>query len=430
MTSSDNERQEESARPLVRLARRLTALPIIGRVIGSPAFKNADFRWLWAGSACNHFGMSGEQVILGLLVFQITQSSAWVGVALALYSLPMLIFGVLSGAIADWLDRRMLLRSLEIAIAINLVLFSVLIAMGLIELWLIMLFTAISGSVRAAYQPARISYAYDIVGGQHIVSGLGLLNLGTRLGQLAGALIAGSVMQRHGTPVALLALAMAHVTAFALLSRLRSAGDAAPTERVSIRQNLREYVDETRRNRVLLMLVMVTAAVEVFGFSFSTVLPELATARFGVGAEGLGMMHAARAIGGILAGLTLAGMAGIRRRGTVYLAVIYVFGGSLLLLSVPGQLALALVALVIVAVLATASDVLTQSMVQLSVPNRLRGRAMGTWVLAIGSAPLGHLEMGALAFSLGVGGALFINGAALIGVAMLTTIAAPGLRRL
>ena len=142
------------------------------------------------------------------------------------------------------------------------------------------------------------------------------------------------------------------------------------------------------------------------------------------------MIPAARAVGGILAGLTLAGMGGLQRRGMVYLAVIYAFGGSLLLLAAAPQFALALAALVVVAVLATASDVLTQSMVQLSVPNRLRGRAMGAWVLAIGSSPLGHLEMGALVVALGVGGAMLINGAALIGIGILATLAAPRLRKL
>ena len=159
-------------------------------------------------------------------------------------------------------------------------------------------------------------------------------------------------------------------------------------------------------------------------------LPELATSRFEVGAEGLGMMHAARAIGGISAGLLLASMAELKRRGMVYLAVIYAFGLSLLLLSASSQFALALAALVVVAGLAAASDILTQSMAQLSVPNRMRGRAMGSWVFAIGSAPLGHLEMGALAVLLGVEGALVVNGVALIGIGVLTTIAAPRLRRL
>ncbi len=142
------------------------------------------------------------------------------------------------------------------------------------------------------------------------------------------------------------------------------------------------------------------------------------------------MMHAARAIGGISTGLILASMAEVKRRGMVYLAVIYAFGLSLLLLSGSGQFAAVLAALVVVAGLAAASDILTQSMAQLSVPDGMRGRAMGSWLFAIGSAPLGHLEMGALAVLLGVQSALVVNGVALIGIGVLTTIVAPRLRRL
>jgi len=74
--------------------------------------------------------------------------------------------------------------------------------------------------------------------------------------------------------------------------------------------------------------------------------------------------------------------------------------------------------------------VLTQSMMQLSVPDHLRGRAMGFWVFAIGWAPVGHLEMGSLSVMLGVDTALLINGAALISVGVIATIAVPRLRKL
>lgn len=403
---------------------------MIKHLAGNPALTSADFRRLWAASAFNHLGMIGEQVILGLLAFHITQSTAWVGAVLALYFLPMLIFGLLSGAIADRLDRRGLLCGMELVIIANLILFSAAVAFGMGGLLTILVFAVISGTARAIYQPARLSYAYDIVGGQHIVAGLGLLNLGTRLGQLAGALLAGAAMQRLGTPAALLVLAAAHMVAFAFVLRLRSVGLAAGVERAPIGQNLREYMHEIRVNRTLLMLLIVTASVEIFGFSFMTALPELATTRFGLGAEGLGMMHAARATGGILASLLLVGLGGPRRAGLVYLVTIFIFGGSLMLLAGSGVFALALVALLLVAGSAVTTDILTQGMFQLCVPDGLRGRAMGVWVLAVGTGPLGHLEMGGLAVSIGVAGALLANGAALIGVGVLTTIYAPHLRKL
>ncbi len=237
-------------------------------------------------------------------------------------------------------------------------------------------------------------------------------------------------MERLGTPAALLLLAGAHVVALGWLMRLKSAGDSAPTERAPIRQNIREFLSELRHNRSPLMLVVVTGTVEVFGFSYSTILPELGTSRFGLGAEGLGLMHSAGAVGGIIASLVLAGMTGSTRRGLMFLAVIYGLGASLILLSASGLFALALMALLLIAVLATGSDVLTQRMMQLSVPNKLRGRAMGSWILAVGALPLGHLQMGALAVTFGVGGALLVNGGVLIAVAILATVAAPRLRRL
>ena len=394
------------------------------------ALRNADFRRLLAAVACNSFGQTGEQVIVGLLVFKLTNSTAWVGITLALYYTPLLIAGPMAGVVADWLDRRALLRRLELAIIANMLLFMGAVALGWAALWPILLFVLAAGSLRAMHLPLRTSYAYDITGGKQIVASLGLLNLGSRMGQFAGALVAGAAMESHGAPAALLTLAGAHGAAFLFLLRLRYAGFAAPATRAPILQNLREFKHELLSNRVLLMLIALTASVEVFGFSFSTALPELAATRFNVGAEGLGMLHAARAMGGILAGLVLSAMGGLERKGIVFLVVIYVFGASLIFLSLADAFVLGLAALVMVAVMATASDVLTQSMVQLSVPNELRGRAMGTWSLAIGSAPLGHLVMGALTVAIGVGGALAVNGAALIAVGLIATIVVPRLRRL
>lgn len=400
-------------------------------VLGNPAFRIADYRRLWVGAALNHLGMNGETVILSLLVYRLTGSTAWVGLSLALYFLPLLIFGLLSGAIADWMDRRVLLRRVELAIVANLLAFAGLLAMGPAPMWLVLVYILVSGSLRALHQPLRSSYAYDVVGGARVVAGLGLLSLGGRCGQLAGALLSGWIMEQAGTAVAVLVMAGAHSIAYSQFRRLQSQGQAAPTQREPLLPTLRGYLLELRGNRTLTMLVLVTAVAEIFGFSFSTALPELATERFDWGAQGLGLMHAARAVGGIATSLTLSALGGrISRRGLTFLGVTLAFGVSLLLLAIASQFHLALAALVLVAAMAAASDVLTQSMVQLSVENHLRGRAMGAWTLAIGSSPLGHLEMGALAVVLGVEGALAVNGAALVAVGLIVALAVPSLRKL
>ena len=92
-----------------------------------------------------------------------------------------------------------------------------------------------------------------------------------------GALLAGIVMQQYGAPAAILCLAGVHGLAYLMLARLRSAGSVKAEQRVPMAENLRECAREMKSNRALLMLMVITAMVEVFGFSFSTTLPELAT---------------------------------------------------------------------------------------------------------------------------------------------------------
>ena len=148
----------------------IASIPLIGAILRGPALRHRDFRLLFAAVTCNYTGYGGEQVIIGLLVFRLTNSSAWVGVALALYFLPLLIFGMVAGAVADWIDRQKLLRLIEALIGINLAVFGTLAALGAIELWQVLVMTFVSGSARALYTPVRQSYAYDIVGAEQLTS--------------------------------------------------------------------------------------------------------------------------------------------------------------------------------------------------------------------------------------------------------------------
>ena len=396
----------------------------------SALLSNPDFLRLTLGCGFNGIGKIGEQVIIGLLVFQLTGSSEWVGVSLALYFGSFALCGMAAGVTADWMDRRVLLFRIEVLILANLAVFAAVVALEWANLWMVLALTFVSGAIRAMHHPVRTSYAYDLLGAQFVVPALGLLNLGARSGQMLGALVTGAALEHFGGAVTLLGLAGMHGVALVWFHFLKTSGASASQVRAPLRESLREYAGELRGNRILLMLVVVTALVEIFGFSFTTALPELAERRFNAGADGLGYLYAARSLGGILASLLLTLMVALKYRGRLYIGVIFGFGLGLILLAEAPFFWMALVALVGVAMMATASDILTQSMVQLSVPNHLRGRAMGAWTLAIGSAPLGHLEMGYLIGAFGLGGALLGNGMVLLVTGVFVLIAIPRLRQL
>ncbi len=399
-------------------------------LVRSPALGYADFRYLWSSAFFNSVGMTGEQVVLGWLVLERTDSPFMVGATMGLRMVPLFLLGIPAGAIADRVDRHLLVRGLNLGKAGVMACLGLLVFFNVAALWHILLLTFALGSLRALHQTARQSFAYDIVGASGVVSALSLLALGMRVGGLVGSLAAGSLTARAGPGVAYLVLAAGYLLAALSLLPVRSRGQAAPAERHPVWQNLKEYFREMRHNRSLLGLVVVTGAVEVLGFSHQTLLPSLARDVLKVGPEGLGIMNAIRSVGGILGIVFLSALGETRRKGPMLLGVINLFGVSLVLLGFAPNFALALVVLTLINGLSVLSDILSQSLMQLAVANELRGRAMGSWVLAIGMGPMGHLQVGALAGALSVAFALTFNGAGLLALGLAAAALFPRLRRL
>jgi len=395
-----------------------------------PALANRDFRILCLDAVFYANGTGGEQIVFGLLVLEVSGSSWWVGVAFALYFAPLLLVGAPAGAIADWLPRRFLLRIVQLAIGINLTVVGLLVGLGKVELWHLLTVTFISGCVRSIYQPTRLSYAIDLVGTGQAASSLAMLQLSNRIGQGLGAILAGVTMQYLGAQTAYVSLALGHFIGFVVLGNLKTEGGVSAQERVSLSQTFRDYGLEMLRNRTLGVLVAATSVVNIFGFAFMAVLPELVTGRLGLGAQALGFLTASRALGGAIAMLVFGFWGSQRHLGTVYVGVVVTFGAGLILLALADSFLTAVGALLIVAAMASLTDVLSQTMMQLAVEDHLRGRAMGAWMISVGMSPIGTLEIGAVAAHYGEHVALAVNGVAVIVCAGLIGLIVTRLNRL
>ena len=402
----------------------------ISRALIKATFGHRDYRLLWGDAVFNSVGMAGEVVLLGLLAYQVTGSSAWVGIALAIYYVPSFFVGALAGAIADWMDRRELIRRCVLVSMVTLATYAVVLAFGVLELTHLLVMAVIAGSARSVYSPGRLSYAYDLVGADLALGGLAVLSLGIRIGQFAGSLLAAIAMQRYGAHWAYAVLILTYSIGYVMLRNLRTAGASGEIDSTPFLQNLRDYWAELRSNKALSTLCFVMIGVGIFGFSYVTVLPELATMNFGVEVEGLGIMHAARAFGGIVGVFALTAVGLFRHQGGFLVVTFFAFGFTVLLVGFAPTFELALCALIVIATVGAVYDVLTQSVMQRLVANRLRGRAMGTWVLVVGVEPLGHIQIGLLAASVGVGISLQINGALLLLIVTTALLVAPRLRQL
>jgi predicted MFS family arabinose efflux permease len=180
----------------------------------------------------------------------------------------------------------------------------------------------------------------------------------------------------------------------------------------------------------MLSLMVSTAAVEVLGFSHQVMLPILAKDVLHVGAGGLGVLTACRNLGGAIGVVVLGRLAAVRRQGMLLLAVVGLFALGQVALAGSPNFGMALVFVTLLNITASVTDVMHQALLQQTVPNEQRGRAMGSWVVGIGTAPVGHLEAGYLADLTSARMTLVVNGVALAAVALAMSVALPRLRRL
>jgi MFS family permease len=299
-----------------------------------------------------------------------------------------------------------------------------------LAVWQLLALTFLLGSLHAFDMTSRQVYVYDVVGSSGAVSGIALINLAQRIGQVFGALLAGGLLEWLGPGFSFLAMSIGYTLGGLTLYLLRHAGDSAPLDRESMAENIVNYFRALKSNRVMLSLMISTAGVEVLGFSHQVLLPILALDILHVGAGGLGVLTAFRFLGGTLGVATVAVLGQTSRRGLFLLVTVAFFGLGQVLLGQSANFWMALTFVTFVNVMAGITDVLHQGLLQLSVSNEQRGRAIGSWVVGIGTAPAGHLEVGYLAELTSTRVALLVNGVGLAALAVIMGVLLPRLRRL
>ena len=389
----------------------------------------AGFRGLGVSILLNSVGMMGETVVLGWLTLELTNSPLMVGAALGMRMLPLFFVGVPAGALADRFPRHRLLVLTGIGQALTAATLGMVTLLGLVTLAHVMALTLAAGVLRAIEHAARQSYTHDVVGAAALMNGLAIFGVAMRAGWLVGSLGVGAVIAHHGPGAAYLAVALGFLGGGLALVTATSPTLPRAAVPTSLWRSALDFLVAMGRDRTLLVLMMLTAGAEVLGFAHQALLPSLARDVLHTGPEGLGALNAARSLGGIV-GLVAAARLGAG--GARFLALLIAFGVGLLVLGAAPYL-VGFVGVLIVLVLVNAAgalaDLLAQSLLQLSVPAALRGRAGGAWVVAIGLAPLGQLQIGALASLFGVSIALGTSGLALVLLAAATGLLYPRVKR-
>ena len=391
-------------------------------------FRIREFRRLWIGTLVSSFGMWSERLAVSWFVFNATGSVLLTGlVATAQYAQNM-IFGPLAGALADRYPRNRI-----VAVALLVKVSAVLVIAGLVRLdhpplvplFLVIVLSAIGGTFTGA--PLQ-TLAGDLVRPAMRARAVSLVWTGQRAVAAIGGIASGVLIGSAGVSWSvLLSASMLALAAFVY------AGVADPrprraAARASLIGETWEGLRMVRHEPTLATLLALAAAAEIFGFSYTSLLPALAERVLHVDAVGFGTLSAVTAIGSVVATLCLTAAGNRVRRGWLLIGVFAVFGLLLIALGHSRLYGLSLLVALGLGGCTALIDTLEVIMLQAAVDDRLRGRALGAWNAAFGLGWMGPLILGAIADAVSLSAAFTLAGCVLIAIAAGTAVAAPRLR--
>jgi predicted MFS family arabinose efflux permease len=363
------------------------------------ALRTPNYRIYVAGNSVSLIGTWMQRVAVGWLTWQLMESGAWLGAMAFADLFPTVVIGPFAGAAADRWDRRRALRlGQSIMLAQALVLFA-LTASGLITIWLLLALTLFNGVVIAFNQPTRLALIPSLVVRDDLPAAVATNSIIFNSARFLGPAAAGVVIVAGGVAAAFAANAACTAALVLALTRIRLApeeGRRAPG-RGGLLAEVAEGLGYAVRHPGIAPLLLLLLATGLCARPFVELLPGFADAIFDAGAEGLAAMTSTVGLGAIAGGLWLARRDARRGLTPVALAGPLVLALALAGFVSSGRLWLALPALAIAGFAMVAGGVGTQTLLQLAVEGRLRGRVLALYGLIFRGGPaLGALAMGAL----------------------------------
>ena len=395
------------------------------------SFRNRAYRRLWLGVITNGFASWITRLTVGWFVFDQTGSALLTAVSFTMQSAPSLVVAPFGGAIADRLDRRRVLAGAAVVKGLVILSLAFVALDGIESVWPVIALLAVAGAMNSFELPSSQALIPDVVGPGDAMNGIAVCSVGLRAISACGALAGGFLLEFYGPTTAFATAAALHWAAAVIVVRLpvspRRFSEDTPRRSVlaDARDGLRIMVSLPTVRSLLIM----TLLVEVMCFAYASVLPVLARDRLGLDESDLGTLTAMAGFGSFLGALVLARLSEYGRKGLMLIGVAALYGAGVVALGVSSLFALSIIVITVVGMMAAIFDALQWGLLQANVPDAMRGRALGGWMLAVGFGWIGHLELGAVSDAIGVQWALAINGALIIVVAAVALALASSLKR-
>jgi MFS transporter, DHA1 family, staphyloferrin A biosynthesis exporter len=392
-----------------------------------------DYRLLWLGQLSTSLGQWMDQTARSWLIYQITGSPLQLGLVSATRGLPLLLFGVVAGVVADRYGRKAQLVIAQVVNAILNLVLAIVIMTGNIQEWHIYVTGFLAGTVQAFQQPARQVLINDLAGEKHLLNAIALNSAAFNLSRSVGPALCGLLIEFFGVDISyfIQAALYAFATIWTLQMKVPEVDRSLKSNRNIDNQSFFTSAKEGMRfiiaNPLILALMILGLAPILLGMPYTSLMPIFAQDVLGGGPTTQGLLLTMVGIGAVLGALTIASLGGRQGNGKLLILGAVGFGLGLVLFSRSPVLWMAMIFTFFAGLSNSAYTSQDQTIIQVLTPSELRGRVVGIYFLNRGLMPLGSLIAGALAAWLGGPWAVTIMGTACVLVALGVAVLVPEL---
>jgi MFS family permease len=381
------------------------------------ALRHRNFRLFLTGQFISLCGTWMQTIAQGWLVLHLTDSAFAVGLVTALGSLPILLFSLYGGVIADRVNKRQFILVLQSLMLVEALTLGVLTALDLITVEWVMALAVFFGCLTAFEVPARQAFVAEIVQREDLMNAIALGSSAFNLARVIGPAFAGLLIAGFGLEACFFANAASYLAVITSLLRMDVARPRAPAAD-SVWAALGEGLAYVFGHRWPRALVIIVTTFSVFGFSFMPLMPVFARDALGLDASGYGVIVASIGVGALAAAFFMAAFGNRIRQSRLVLGSSISFGALLSVGSVAPNFWSAIILYTICGGTMALNGIAANTMLQTEAPDELRGRVMGFYsFMVLGLAPFGSLQAGWVAERFGVRVAFAVGGAVCLVVA-------------
>lgn len=375
-----------------------------------PAFRSRNYQLYFAGQLISLVGTWLQIVAEGWLIFQLSRSAFMVGLDAAASTIPTLFLSLFGGVIVDRYPKKLILIFTQTSSMILAFALGILTMTGVIQVWEIIAIAFLLGIVNAIDAPTRQAYVTDLIDSrEHLASAISL-NAGMfNAARVIGPSIAGILIATVGTGMSFMLNGVSYIAVIIALFFITTAMTVENKHLHPIAA-IKEGLSYSYHHPVIRTLIILAGVVSIFGWSYSTVLPVIATRTFHMNAAGLGYLYAAAGLGALVSTFFISAFSKRMNIVNVIIGGSLLFSTALIIFTFTTFIPAVLFLLFVVGAGLVTQFALINTLLQHQVDEVMRGRVLSLYTLVfLGFSPFGNLEIGFVSEHLGTEVAIRIS---------------------